>query len=488
MKKIITAAAIAAMAASFATAEVKVAVSYRTGIQALEHELGSNTTVFNNFTKNRTTSDALTFKGSAEYGGVELEIDPTVGDKSSKEGDVVGASKGMNFTDDNKYLDLVKYNGWINFGNLMLKSGTWDARAVGRVNGDEGNHEGKFWGEINKPGLAVAGGTAGNGKDVSQQSNKKQTTMVQYKNKDLGLEARFAYTDSDGTKTTFAGNDDKHHHNDYDKNGKLQQSKYNNDWVAANELWFGEVGYTVDGVGRVLATTKLAHHDYTGALFFEPKLANLSALTSLVGFTYETATDKAYGKGLHGKYYDSDLSESANTMAIDLRARYDLGAVVEGLSVTFMYNWTFGNTVKSKIATDRFGDAYIKDWKGLTYYDDAAKPGFYATWAMFNVTYKLNDTFTPFLSLGLSNGKTAGSAGTAAAFDDKFTCSLRTYAGVEIYNTKNANLITGVCWDVNNMNDGSGNHRHVGKDGKVTDTRNACSKSISIPVLLRVKF
>ncbi len=449
MKKIITAAAIAAMAASFATAEVKVGVNYRTGIWALQHELdsGKPTYVFNNDTKTtpfsktgsgRSTSDALTFKGSAEYGGLELEIDPTQS----------GGSKS---------LSLEKYNGWINFGNFMIKSGTWDSRAVGRVNGDEGNHEGKYWGEINKPGLAVAGGTAGNGVDISQQSgafgkNKQQTTMVQYKNKDLGLEARFGYTDNDGTKKTFAGSDD---------------GKEWDDWVSSNESWNGEVGYTIDGVGRILASTKLSHKDYAAALFFEPKLANLSALTSLVGFTYETATGVAHGKGLN-----SDMTENATTMAIDLRARYNLSDFVEGLSVTFMYNWTFGNIASDHIATDAFGKEYFKNYKNYyTYYDDADKPGFYATWAMLNVTYNLNDTFTPFLSLGWSNASTVGAPGAVAAFDEKLTYSLRTYAGVEIYNTKNANLITGVLWDVNNMND----EKNVVKD-------------FSIPVLLRVKF
>lgn len=405
MKKIITAAAIAAMVASFAAAEVKVSVNYRTGIQALEHQLDHGTTVLSNNTDNRKTSDALTFKGSAEYGGLELEIDPTV-------------------NNGNKTISLEKYNGWINFGSFMLKSGTWDKRAVGRVNGDEGNHEGKFWGEVAKPGLAVKGGTAGNGVDISQQSNKKQTTMVEYNNKDLGLEARVAYIDSDGTKTTFAGKDE------------------GEDWVFANETWFGEIGYKIDGVGRVLATTKLAHKDYAGAIFFEPKLESLSALTSLVGFTAETKTNASK---------DGDDDVAANTYALDLRARYDLGAFVEGLSATVMYNWTFGNAANG-----------------------AEKPGFYATWAMLNLTYKLNDTFTPFLSLGWSNADACGKSGAAAAFDDPFTCSLRTYAGVEIYNTKNANLITGVCWDAANMND--------------TVYGGDCTKVVSIPVLMRVKF
>ena len=434
MKKIITAAAVAAMAASFAAAEAKFSVNYRTGIDLLQHSVmdskgkSHGTYLFDNQASGRGTSDALSFKGSAEYGGLELEIDPEWYEGSVKK---------------SQTLILKKYNGWINFGNFMIKSGAWDSRAVGRVNADIGNHEGGYWGELLKPGLAVKGGTEGNGIDISQQSNNKQTTMVQYKNKDLGLEVRAAYRDTDGSKTTFAGSDE------------------NNDWVAANDLWFGEVGYTINGIGRVMATGKFAHKDYAGALFFEPKLADMNELTSLVGFIYETKTNAGTDK--------SGDDVAANSMAVELRARYDLGAFVKGLSATFMYNWTFGNTVTTANGTA-----------------DAKKPGFYAEWAMLNLTYALNDTFHPFLSTIFTNGtwnpNTANDAGdvymkpaaSASTFDKAFTCSMRVYGGVEIYNTANANIIAGVCWDASNLND--------------TVYGGYCARAVSIPVLMRVKF
>ena len=433
MKKIITAAAVAAMAASFAAADAKFSVNYRTGIDLLQHQMTKGTRVFDNQASGRSTSDALSFKGSAEYGGLELEIDPTW-----------NTTYKDSTTSTTKENVLAKYNGWINFGNFMIKSGTWDSRAVGRVNADIGNHEGAFWGELLKPGLAVKGSTAGNGIDISQQSNKNQTTMVQYKNKDLGLEVRAAYRDTDGSETTFAGSDE------------------NNDWVAANDLWFGEVAYTINDIGRVMATGKFAHKDYAGALFFEPKLADMKELTSLVGFIYETKTNAGTDK--------SGDDVAANSMAVELRARYDLGAFVKGLSATVMYNWTFGNTVTSGT-------------KGVS---DAKKPGFYAEWAMLNLKYALNETFNPFLSVLFTNGawsaNTACDAGdvymkpaaSASTFDKAFTYSMRVFGGVEIYNTANANIITGICWDAANMND--------------TVYGGDCTKVVSIPVLFRVKF
>ena len=55
MKKIITAAAVAAMAASFAAADAKFSVNYRTGIQFLEHQMKKGTTMLNSYTDNRKT-------------------------------------------------------------------------------------------------------------------------------------------------------------------------------------------------------------------------------------------------------------------------------------------------------------------------------------------------------------------------------------------------------------------------------------------------
>lgn len=180
MKKIVSAVALAAVAAGFATAEVKTTLNFRAGQTLLDHTLGSGTELLDQDGK-RSESDALVFKGSAEYGGVELEIDPI--------NNAIGTSRDKEGTG----LKLEKYNGWINFGDFTVKMGTWDARAVSRVNADIGNHEGGWWGELKKPGLANKLGTTGLGTDISQQSDKYMTTMVQYANKGLGIEARAAY-------------------------------------------------------------------------------------------------------------------------------------------------------------------------------------------------------------------------------------------------------------------------------------------------------
>lgn len=413
MKKIVGAAAIAALASGFAFAEASFSVNYRTGIAALYHELGSNTTLLDAVTGSRTTSDALSFKGKADFGGIELEITPTY---------MWNADDKVETSGKEGTLSLAKYNGWINFGDFMFKSGAWDSRAVGRVNKDIGNHEGAFWGELQKPGLAAKLGTKGNGSDISQQNGKKKiTNMLQYTNKDLGLEARGAFIESqDGT---YASTDD-----------------VSDDWNFENDQWFAEVGYKIPEFGRVLVNTKTSYKDQAFGIFVEPALSGLDQLTSLVGFTFE--------QDYSAKNADGD-AQKEYALALDLRARY---AINDQLSVTGMFNWTGGDVATNN--TD-------------------VKTAQFATWAMLNATYKLNDTFVPFFSAIYSSGADAGKSAALARKAD-YTASLRLYGGVEIYNTKSANLITGIVWDANGFIEG--------------DAKKECTKAVTIPVLLRVKF
>ena len=213
------------------------------------------------------------------------------------------------------------------------------------------------------------------------------------------------------------------------------------DWVFDNDQWFAEVGYKIPEFGRVLVNTKTSYKDQAFGIFVEPKLSALEQLTSLVGFTFEQYSGSVDANGDDQKEY---------ALALDLRARY---AINDQLSVTGMFNWTGGDK-KAANGTD-------------------VKTAQFATWAMLNATYKLNDTFVPFFSAIYTSGK---SAGAASALDRKadYTASLRLYGGVEIYNTKSANLITGIVWDANGFIEGK--------------ARGTCEKDVTIPVLLRVKF
>jgi len=357
----------------------------------------------------RSTSDSLSFKGSADFGGLELEITPTQ----------VENAEGT--------LSLAKYNGWINFGDFMLKSGSWDARAVGRVNADIGSHEGGYWGEITKPGLAHKLGTSGNGVDISQQNGKKKiTTMVQYTNKDLGLEVRGAFIDAkSGLDNTYSAKADN-----------------SDDWEFENNQWLLEAGYNVANFGRVMATLKTSYKDQAFALFVEPNKV-VSGLTSLVGFTYEMNGDK----------------DEASAFGIDLRARY---AIDDKLSVTAMGNWTQGDSSNDK----------------------TKKVDAYSTWAMANATYKLNDTFQPFMSVVYTTGATENKddakntidytfiGANSCKKDDAYSGNLRFFPGVSIYNTSAANIITGVVFDMYNF---------TGEDEESL-------YMVKVPVLIRVKF
>lgn len=202
-----------------------------------------------------------------------------------------------------------------------------------------------------------------------------------------------------------------------------------------------EAGYTVKDVGRILATTKAAEDSWAGALFFEPKLAGLKALTALAGVTYER-------KVKAGTNADGD-SLTAQAIAGDLRVRY---AINDQLSVTGMFNWTGGDKVSSKKLVNQ-----------------------YATWGMVNVTYKLNDSIQPFCSVIYTSGTSAASV-SAVDFDKAYTASLRVFPGVSIFQTKNANIITGAAFDIKDIT------KHE------EDYDNNENMRIAVPVLFRVKF
>ena len=398
MKKIVSAVALAAAVAGMASAEVKTSVNFRTR-QVLYHEQAGQRAYFLDQFGLASTSDALTFKSSAEYGGIELEIDPTYNGSTTS-------------------LDLAKYNGWINFGDFMIKAGKWDSRAVGRVNADIGSHESGWWGEIKKPGLAAAFATNGMGADISEQSSlkgssKKMTTMVQYNNKDIGLEARAAYINEGGADTWVSEN------------------------VTLNETgFFGELGYKINGFGRILWSNKWIDHAWATGLFVEPKLDSLSALTSLIGFTYEYKNE-------------ANSDDDSHAWAVDLRARY---AFNDKLSATLMLNASMGTAAKM------------------------AGNGSYANWGMVNVTYKANETIHPFFSIVYNSGSSSSAVSKASvaarSINKSYTCDLLFYPGVEIYNTASANIITGLAV-------------------RVTDLANADSNTqlnLCVPMLLRVKF
>ena len=73
MKKIVSAVALAAVAAGFATAEAKVSANFRARQNVLAHQFGHATTVFDQDGVD-FESDSVSVKGSAEYGGFEFEV------------------------------------------------------------------------------------------------------------------------------------------------------------------------------------------------------------------------------------------------------------------------------------------------------------------------------------------------------------------------------------------------------------------------------
>ena len=131
MKKIITAAAVAAMAASFAAADVTTSLNvrvrpdlYKVEKKAEDKTIGKEadsktTTTYADLDGFGGASDTLAIKGTTDYAGVVAEI--TLNNPCNKNG-------------KNGSVAIDNYYGWLNWGAFKLTAGTYDSRYTNRGN------------------------------------------------------------------------------------------------------------------------------------------------------------------------------------------------------------------------------------------------------------------------------------------------------------------------------------------------------------------
>ena len=169
MKKIVTAAAIAAMAASFAAAEVTTSLNVRVrpnlykvvGTTEKEDKDAYTTTTYADIDGFGGNKDTLAVKGSTDYAGVAAEITLlNPGNNAGKDGA---------FAIDNYY-------GWLNWGALKFTAGTYDSSYTNRGNytateqGILDEEFSKAMGLSSKNGLLASLGKIG--KDLFGEDNK----------------------------------------------------------------------------------------------------------------------------------------------------------------------------------------------------------------------------------------------------------------------------------------------------------------------------
>ena len=119
-KKMIAAVSVAALAAGFANAEVKISNNFRIRPVFAEWNFTEADTYsrFSDLDSIQGASDTLTLEAKADYAGVKLVYN-------------------NNLTKDSVGFD--SYNGWLKFGGLTFTGGLYDSRVANRVTADQNN-------------------------------------------------------------------------------------------------------------------------------------------------------------------------------------------------------------------------------------------------------------------------------------------------------------------------------------------------------------
>lgn len=306
MKKIVTAAAIAAMAASFAAAEVTTSLNVRvrpdlykvTGCTENGNTDAYTKTTYADIDGFGGNKDTLAVKGSTDYAGVAAEI--TLLNPGNAKG------KTGAFEIDNYY-------GWLNWGALKFTAGTYDSRYTNRGNytateqGILDEEFSKTMGLSSKNGLSVKGdGWLADFGNVSQvNGGNNNSFIVDYTLNDIGggklllkgglvengtADSYDSYTDKDGNK------------------------------FAQSEGYVFEAAWRKDSLVAVDAVFKNPYNKAYGFGLYVTPLMIPNTKNVVIGFTYGTYEDvikSAFAVDFRGQYNFN----SAATLA--LGAKYE---------------------------------------------------------------------------------------------------------------------------------------------------------------------
>lgn len=392
MKKIVTAAAIAAMAASFAAAEVTISSNFRIRPVIVQNDSGteaaSKTTwaSLNNsqLSTAQTAADTIKFTAKSDYAGIVTEVNVASDAEKSA-------------------LTISNFNGFLKFGpSFTLTGGILDSRVANRITNDQNNLSllEQNWGA---KGVAYAPTYT---LKKSTAANKVRVNGLSYisfaGNKKLGVtpnmfaglttywtDAALAKANWDGssaltadvsvTKWSVIGADSDNITaingskalslvGDYllsdVAGGKLQfwgaMNKSDSEWndknsddestSVVNSSYAFRAAYTNDSVAAD-ATFHVANNEIIAAAFVSPKMVDNLAAT--LGFTFAKNSESDNDKIFY---------------AVDARARY----AIDALSLNLMMNYSIADC--EDYSDDKIG---VLD-------------------TVFNATYKINDIVKAF--------------------------------------------------------------------------------------------
>lgn len=319
MKKIVTAAAIAAMAASFAAAEVTTSLNVRvrpdlykvTGYTKNGDKDAYTETVYANIDGFGGNKDTLAVKGSTDYAGVAAEI--TLLNPGNAKG------KTGAFEIDNYY-------GWLNWGALKFTAGTYDSRYTNRGNytateqGILDEEFSKAMGLSSKNGLSVKGdGWLADFGNVSQVNGGNNNSFI----------VDYTFNDIGGGKLLLKGglveNGENITYDDYNikydsGKDKIKTDEAGKDSFYQSEGYVFEAAWRKDDLVAVDAIFKNPAKDAFGFGLYVTPLMIPNTKNVVIGFTYGTYEDvikSAFAVDFRGQYNFN----SAATLA--LGAKYE---------------------------------------------------------------------------------------------------------------------------------------------------------------------
>lgn len=438
MKKIVTAVAIAAMAASFAAAEVTISSNFRIRPVIVQNDSGteaaSKTTwaSLNNsqLSAAQSAADTIKFTAKSDYAGIVTEVNVASDAEKSA-------------------LTISNFNGFLKFGpSFTLTGGILDSRVANRITNDQNNLSliEQNWGA---KGVALKKTTEKNTQYVSFSGNKKLGVNP---NMFAGLKAfglkdaknndfKAIGADSDNI-TAIEGSKALSLVGDYllsdVAGGKLQfwgaLNKADSEWTTkddgettqvVNSSYAFRAAYTNESI-TADATFHVAKREFIVAAFVSPKM--IDNLAATVGFTFAKNTESKNDKTFY---------------AIDARARYAINA----LSLNLLMNY-------SSADSDDFADDPI---------------GVLDT--VLNATYKINDTVKAFAEAEFV-------LNTNSDAKDAVGHQLAAQAGTILTAGKGCTVEAAV----------RGTLLGLGYDDETTGGKDFWGTSISIPVVMRVKL
>ncbi|MCR5605752.1 MAG: hypothetical protein K6F69_02905 [Treponema sp.] len=352
MKKLLGAAAIAALVAGAASADVSININGRVRGNAAEWKLASeeeNASLYASLdAENEDTvvasaaSDTLSFNASNEYAGVKFTFSNNM-----------TGSVGFD-----------SYTAWLKFGNLKLDLGNGGKRSIGRVTGDQ-NHVSLLEANLSGKGVVSTG---------SDAAGWEWNTVTYGNSGKLGINKQIA---SFGNDVNNLNTSKLHYGLEYPVVDGLTLKAYlnkasgawstqdddGNTTTTVNSQWSFEAEYKMADTVQLALDAKIIHRQQAFGLYVKPLM--VENLDAVLGFTFARDAKTAHAIDKTNTYW-----------AVDARARY---AVSDAMAFTLFANLT------------GYGDIYS------TNKDEADLESGLALDLTGNFTYTVNDLAKVFV-------------------------------------------------------------------------------------------